>query len=99
MKPKKGYIVVIEESRECEATCVRVSDDVYTNFDDANKEFSDIIEDAKTNTEGDFDWLAIMLDEQPDHIVEEWITGRYVRFYDNYGADSLDVYIHEVTIK
>lgn len=97
---KKGYVVVTEEIRDYEtATTVNVGETVYTDLDEAFEEFNEIVRDAKTNTAGDFSWVAETLEENPGDIVEQWATGRWVTFHGKFDGDRLDIYIHEVTIK
>ena len=94
----KGYqVVVVDDRDQYEAPGVYVRD-VHRDFNDARDEFIEEINDAKTNTCGDFDWLAQAFEDYPNNIKEQWETDRWVIFSDIYSGDRLEIYIIEVNI-
>ena len=98
MKTIKGYQVVIEDNRsQYEEPGIYIRQ-VHTSYAEAEKEFNEAVEDAKTNTAGDFDWLASAFETYPNDVKEKWNSGHWVEFKDIYADDKLDIYINEVDI-
>lgn len=94
----KGYQVVVEDNRsQYEEHGVNIGS-VYLSLEAAEREFRHTIEDAKTNTAGDYDWLADALESRPNDIKEKWETERFVMFKDMYSGDKLSIYINETEI-
>ena len=94
----KGYQVVVEDNRsQYEEPGVNIGN-VYLSLEAAEREFRHTIEDAKTNTVGDYDWLADAIESRPNEIKEKWETERFVTFKDMYSDSKLSIYINEIEI-
>ena len=102
-KQTKGYVIVIEENRECYSEpSVYVGGHeavVYTEQNAAMNAFHDIVRDAKEEEYGTFPWLAEGLAERPEDFTTDWVTDRYVMFSDKHSEDILRIYIVETVIK
>ena len=94
----KGYQVVVEDNRsQYEEPGVNIGN-VYLSLEAAEREFKQTIDDAKTNTAGNYDWLADALESRPNDIKEKWVTERWVTFHDYVADDHLSIYINETEI-
>lgn len=99
MNKVKCYQVVVEDCRDqYEEPSVYVND-VHVNLYDALMELNDIKQDALTNEEGDFGWLASAMLSHPSDIKTEWPTERQVIYKDTFVGDRLSIYVNEVDVE
>jgi len=98
---KTGWIVVTESSNNAfSETEVMVGDEVYTNKDEAIAMFEETVANAKNETDDDnYNWLAAMLAENPEDVIEKQVATHYVSFEEKYGSNYMNIYLHEVNIK
>ena len=96
----KGSIIIVEEDRSGNSESSTYAGNIcHVSLDAAEKEWQETVEDAKTNHEGEFGWLADAIEERPEDVQEKHPGERWVSFSDVFANDLLNIYIHEVTIE